>query len=82
LVADPALGCDRAGRPGQGLDETDWIGNRNILIRRNKIENWSGIAIGVDNADEVTARDNVIRLPSPLAAEPVKISERSTRVKQ
>ena len=52
------------------------------MIRRNTIENWSGIAIGVDNADEVTVRDNVIRLPSPLAAEPVKISERSTRVKQ
>lgn len=69
-------------RPGRGLDETDWIGNRNILIRRNTIENWSGIAIGIDNADEVTVRDNVIRLPSPLAAEPVKIFERSTRVKQ
>ncbi len=69
-------------RPGIGLDETDWIGNRSILIRRNTIENWSGIAIGVDNADEVTVRDNVIRLPSPLAAEPVRIFERGTRVKQ
>jgi hypothetical protein len=66
--------------PGRGLDETDWIGNEGILIRRNTIENWSGIAIGVDNAEEVTIRENTFHSPGPLGAEPVRVSERTTRV--
>lgn len=68
--------------PGRGLEETEWTGNRNILIRRNTIENWSGIAIGIDNADGVTLRDNAIRNPSALAADEVKVHGRTTRVQR
>lgn len=66
--------------PGTGLDETDWTGNRGIVIRRNTIEDWSGIGIGVDNTDGVVIRDNTLRRPGPLAAEPVRIFARTSRV--
>jgi hypothetical protein len=42
------------------LAEADWIGNRNILIRRNTILDWEGIAIGVDNAERVRIVENTI----------------------
>lgn len=42
------------------MAEADWIGNRDILIRRNTILDWEGVAIGVDNAENVTIADNRI----------------------
>lgn len=42
------------------MAETPWVGNRDILVRRNTIVDREGIGIGVDNAANVTIRGNVI----------------------
>ena len=64
-------------RPGRGLDETDWRGHAGIVIRRNTITDWSGIAIGVDNATDVAIADNVIGRRGPGAGEEIRIGERT-----
>lgn len=69
-------------KPGRGLEETEWTGNRNITIRRNTFEDWNGIAIGVDNADGVTISDNRIGARGELAAEPVVVGARARAVRR
>jgi hypothetical protein len=64
-------------RPGRGLEETDWRGHAGIVIRRNTLTDWNGIAIGVDNAKGVTIADNVIGRRGPLAGEAVRICDRT-----
>lgn len=67
-------------RPGRGMDETDWIGNKDILVRRNVFEGHAGIGIGIDNADGVIIRGNTFTNPSPLAEDTIRVFDRAKNV--
>jgi hypothetical protein len=64
-------------RPGRGLDETEWMGNRGIVVRGNSFEHHAGIGIGIDNTDGATISGNTFTSPGPLAEEPIRVFERT-----
>jgi len=67
-------------RPGRGMDETEWMGNRNILVRRNVFEGHAGVGIGIDNADGVIIHGNTFSNPSSLADGAIRVFGRVRNV--
>lgn len=64
------------------MAETEWIGNRELIIRRNTILDCAGIAISVDNAEEVRIAENRIERRPGATGQAIEVLDRTRRIEQ
>lgn len=70
------------------MAETEWIGHRGFLIRRNAIVDREGIGIGVDNAEDVVVEGNIVQQKdkggfhwgTPEQNAPIRVFDRTRNV--